>query len=63
MKYYCVMTSIDNKGRIVAGIVDTVEAETEPESAYKSTRTKDIYCDYFASLADAVVFAEAAKNA
>lgn len=61
--WYCVTSSFDDRGRVTAGITGTVEAEEQPEQGYKSTRTKDIYTDYFGSYEEAAAFVEEAKKA
>ena len=61
--WYCVTTSVDNRGRITAGITDVIKAEKKPESGFRSTRTKDIYTDYFGRHKEAAAFVEEAKRA
>lgn len=51
-KFYCVCTTVQDD-RISAGFVDEIEAEKKPESTMKSTRDKDVYCDWFDDLAEA----------
>lgn len=61
--FYCVTSSFDDYGRVTANITATVEAESKPESTYKSTRRKDIYSDWFDTLDEANAFVEEARNA
>ncbi len=61
--YYCVTSSYDDRGRVTAAITGTVEAEEKPEQGYKSTRTKDIYTDYFDSCDEALAFVRDAAKA
>ncbi len=61
--WYCVTSSFDDRGRVTAAITGTVEAEEKPEQGYKSTRTKDIYTDYFSSRKEAAAYVEEAKRA
>ena len=61
--WYCVTTSFDDRGRVTAGITDTVEAEEKPESRFTSTRRKDIYNDYFGSHEEAAAYVEEARKA
>lgn len=61
--WYCVTSSFDNRGRVTAAITGTVEAAEQPKQGYKSTRTKDIYVDYFGSHKEAAAFVEEAKRA
>lgn len=49
MRFYCVTSTFDNKGRVTASITDTVERESKPENTAKSTLRKDIYNDWFDS--------------
>ena len=41
--YWCVTTSVDNRGRVVANITNTVEAVCKPENSSTSTSRRDIY--------------------
>lgn len=61
--YYCVTTSFDDRGRVTAGITNTVEAVTKPESTFTSTSRKDIYNDWFESFEEAKQFVEEARVA
>lgn len=61
--YYCVTTSFDDRGRVTAGITNTVEAATKPESTFASTSRKDIYNDWFESFEEAKQFVEEARVA
>lgn len=61
--YWCVTTSVDDRGRVVAAITDTVEAVSKPENTSISTRRKDIYNDWFESPEEAQAFADEAKRA
>lgn len=51
--WYCVTSSFDDRGRVVAAITASKEAETCPESTYTSTSRKDIYNDWFGSTEEA----------
>lgn len=55
-KYFVVISTFDDRGRVTANIVDTIEAEKKPEQEYRSTRNKDIYTDYFETLEEAESF-------
>lgn len=61
--WYCVTSSFDDRGRVVANITATKESEECPESTYKSTRRKDIYNDWFGSHEEAKAFVEQSKSA
>lgn len=61
--WYCVTSTFDDRGRATAGITDTCQAETKPESTYKSTARKDIYNDWFATRREAMTFVSSAKMA
>lgn len=61
--YWCVTTSVDNRGRVVANITVTVEAVSKPENSSKSTKRIDIYNDWFESFKEAQEFIEEAKRA
>lgn len=62
-KYWCVMTSIDDRGRIISNITNTVEAASKPENRSTSTSRKDIYSDWFDSYESAKAFVEESKKA
>ena len=59
----CVTTSVDNRGRVVANITNTVEAVCKPENSSTSTSRRDIYNDWFESEEEAQAFVEEAKRA
>lgn len=61
--YWCVTTSVDNRGRVVANITNTVEAVSKPENSQTSTSRRDIYNDWFESLEEAQAFVDEAKRA
>jgi hypothetical protein len=61
--YYCVTTSVDNKGRVIAAITDVKEAATKPENTETSTSCKDIYNDWYESPEEANAAVEEAKRA
>ena len=61
--YWCVTTSVDNRGRVVANITNTVEAVCKPENSFKSLKHKDIYTDWFESREEAEKLVEGAKTA
>lgn len=61
--FYCVTTSFDNRGRVTAGITDSIQAERQPTNTSKETRAKDIYNDWFPSLKAAQDFVKEAKTA
>lgn len=53
--YHCVcMTIYDNGGSECH--ISTIEAETKPESEFKSTSRRDIYKDYFDTKEEAETF-------
>lgn len=61
--WYCVTSSFDDKGRVVAAITDMAEADEKPESHFTSTRRKDIYTDWFDREEAASAYVEEAKKA
>lgn len=52
-KYYGVITTFDDHGKVTANLIDTKEGEKKPENEFKSTKQKDIYIDWFDSLEEA----------
>lgn len=62
-KYYVVVTTFDDRGRVVTNIVDTIKAKTKPELQCRSTRNADIYTDYFETLEEAKKFVEETRLA
>lgn len=61
--YWCVTTSVDDRGRVVSNITNTVEAACKPENSSKSTARRDIYNDWFESLEEAQAFVEETERA
>lgn len=59
--WYCVTSSFDDRGRVVAAITASKEAKTCPESTYTSTSRKDIYNDWFGSTEEAQAWVEQAR--
>lgn len=63
MKYYCVTTTVNDRGNVTANVTSTVEADNRPEDSFTSTIRRDIYNDWFDSLKEALEFVEDAKMA
>lgn len=63
MKWYCVITTFDDRGNVTANIVDCIEADKKPESTFTETRYKDIYTDWFQSKEEAEEFVKQSYNA
>lgn len=61
--YYCVTTSVDDRGTVRAAITSVTEAVCKPENSFRSLKRKDIYYDWFADLEEAKKFVEEAKMA
>ncbi len=61
--YWCVKTSVDDNGRVVANITNTIEAVSKPENSFTITKRRDIYNDWFESYEEAQEFVEEAKRA
>lgn len=61
--YYCVTSSVDNRGRMTAAVTESMEAEQMPKNTCTSTRRKDIYKDWFGSRKEAEDFATEARSA
>ena len=61
--YYCVTTSVDDKGKVLAAITSVIEAESKPESNFRSLSRKDVYDDWFDDPKEAKKFVEEAKMA
>lgn len=61
--YYCVTTSVDDKGKVLAAITSVIEAERKPESNFQSLSRKDVYNDWFDDPEEAKKFVEEAKRA
>lgn len=61
--YYCVTTSVNDKGKVLAAITDVIEAACKPENSSQSLKRKDIYRDWFEDPEEAKKFVEEAKTA
>ena len=61
-KWYCVITTFDDRGNVTANIVDAKETERRPEGTYETTARKDIYTDWFDSKEAANEYITDCKN-
>jgi hypothetical protein len=61
--YYCVTSTVYGSGHVTAAITDTVEAGAKPGNRVTEKRDRDIYTDYFETLAKAEQFIKDAKRA
>ena len=62
-KYYAVCNSYYNNGKVIANLVDVIEAEEMPEDIYKETKRCDVYVNWFESYEEAMDFIERCKIA
>lgn len=62
-RYYAVCNSYYNNGKVIANIVDVVEAEEKPEDTYKETKRCDVYVNWFESNDEAMRFIDECKMA
>ncbi|MEG0729650.1 MAG: hypothetical protein RR420_08510 [Anaerovoracaceae bacterium] len=62
-KFYCVTTTVSNKGRITAEITEEIISIVRPDSTDESTKKCDIYKDWFATKKEAKAFIEETKEA
>ena len=62
-KFYAVCTSVYDSGRITCNLVDVIQAEEMPEQRFKSTRSCDVYVNYFDCLEAAQAFIEETRFA
>lgn len=61
--FWGVTTSYDNHGHVVSNITDIIHAAVKPENAFKETKRKDIYVDWFESEEEANQHVKDARNA
>jgi len=61
--YYCVTTSIDDRGTVKAAITNVIQTVCKPDNSSKSLKCKDVYNDWFDSREEAEKFVEEAKTA
>lgn len=61
--FWCVTTSVDDRGTVRAAITSFVEAVCKPENTSTSTSRKDIYNDWFEDHEEAEKFVEEARSA
>lgn len=61
MLFYCVTTTFDDRGRVTANITETRECDTKPPEAFRITTRRDIYCDWFDTLEEAMAFVDEAR--
>lgn len=62
-RFYAVCSSYYDNGKVVANLVDTVEAEEKPMDTYKEASRCDIYVNWFKSKEEAQKFIEECKSA
>lgn len=62
-KYYCVTTTVNDRGNVTANITGSIESASVPKAGFTATSKRDIYIDWFGSLKDALEFVEDAKMA
>ena len=53
-KYYAVCSSYYNNGKIIANLVDVIEAEEKPQDTYNESKRCDIYINWFESQYEAM---------
>ena len=61
--YYCVITTISNRGRVTAHLSVSIEADQRPESTHISTWKKDYWTDWFDDKESAQLFVREARKA
>ena len=61
-KFWCVTTSVNDRGRVAANITNVIEAVCQPENSSTSTSRRDIYQDWFPSQEEAEEFVEEARR-
>ncbi len=61
--YWCVTTSVNDRGRVAANITNAIEAVCKPENSSTSTSRRDIYNDWFESQEAAEQFVKEARSA
>ena len=57
-KYFGVITTYDDYGKVTANLIDVKEGNKKPENKFERTAEKDIYIDWFESLQRANRFIE-----
>ncbi len=62
MRFWCVSSSFDDRGRGSASIVDVIDADMKPEGSFRSTSRKDYYTDWFDSKEEAEEFVKEART-
>lgn len=58
--YYCVTSSFDSKGRVIAAVTSAQECSKKPENQFIHTTEKDIYIDWFDDQEEAKRYVEEA---
>ena len=61
--WWCVVTTVDNRGRIKANITATQESAVKPENREESNARRDIYVEWFGSREEAEKWVEEARTA
>ncbi len=60
--FYCVTTSINDKGKATSAITNTIESFSKPENNSKSLKYKDVYNDWFDSKEEAEEFVKESRR-
>lgn len=47
MKWYAVVTSFYDNGRVISNIVEEIESENQPKDKFRSTSKCDIYTEHY----------------
>jgi len=62
-KWYGVLNSYYDNGKVIANIMEVKEQEEKPEDTYTGTRRCDIYMNWFGTEEEATQFIEDCKRA
>lgn len=60
--WWCVTSSYDDRGHVVAAVTGAYQAKERPESGCTSTAIKDIYTDFFESASEAEDFVKQCRE-
>lgn len=61
--YYCVTTSVNDSGKVLAAITSVVQAVCKPENSFQNLKRRDVYHDWFDDPEEAKKFVEEVKTA
>lgn len=61
--YYCVTSSVNDRGEVIAAITNVIDAVCKPENSFRNLKRRDVYNDWFENREEAEQLVKEAKMA